>query len=74
MGDIMSILQNAYASASLNTPSNTPYVNVDPASYQGTWDGTYSTVRNSSSAFRRSTDFARRSNISRARPFSTRAC
>jgi hypothetical protein len=43
MGDIMSILQNAYASASLSTPSNTPYVNVDPASYQGTWDGTYST-------------------------------
>ncbi|MBR0697323.1 hypothetical protein [Bradyrhizobium lablabi] len=42
MGDIMSILQNSYASASLNTPSNTPYVNVDPASYQGTWDGTYS--------------------------------
>ena len=43
MGDIMSILQNAYASASLTTPSNTPYVNVDPANYQGTWDGTYST-------------------------------
>ncbi|WP_454621683.1 hypothetical protein [Bradyrhizobium cenepequi] len=42
MGDIMSILQNSYASASLSTPSNTPYVNVDPASYQGTWDGTYS--------------------------------
>jgi len=36
MGDIMSILQNAYASASLTTPSNTPYVNC-------TWDGTYST-------------------------------
>jgi len=36
MGDIMSILQNAYASASLTTPSNTPYVNVDPANYQGT--------------------------------------
>ena len=42
MGDIMSILQNSYASASLTTPSNTPYVNVDPASYQGSWDGTYS--------------------------------
>ena len=42
MGDIMSILQSSYTSASLNTPSNTPYTNVDPASYQGTWDGTYS--------------------------------
>ena len=42
MGDIMSILQNSYATASLTTPSNTPYTNVDPASYQGTWNGTYS--------------------------------
>ncbi|MBR0753168.1 hypothetical protein JQ604_13335 [Bradyrhizobium jicamae] len=42
MGDIMSILQNSYTSASLSTPSSTPYVNVDPASYQGSWDGTYS--------------------------------
>ena len=42
MGDIMSILQNSYASASLTTPSNTPYVNVEPASYQGSWGGTYS--------------------------------
>jgi hypothetical protein len=35
MGDIMSILQSSYASASLNTPSSTPYTNVDPALYQG---------------------------------------
>jgi len=42
VGDIMSILQNSYATASLTTPSNTPYTNVDPASYQGTWNGTYS--------------------------------
>jgi len=42
MGDIMSILQNSYASASLSTPSATPYINVDPASYQGNWNGTYS--------------------------------
>jgi hypothetical protein len=42
VGDIMSILQSSYASASLTTPSATPYTNVDPASYQGTWDGTYS--------------------------------
>jgi hypothetical protein len=43
VGDIMSILQSAYASASTTASSNTPYVNVDPASYQGTWEGTYST-------------------------------
>ena len=42
MGDIMSILQSSYSSASLSTPSNTPYTNVDPTAYQGTWDGTYS--------------------------------
>jgi hypothetical protein len=42
VGDIMSILQNSYASASLTKPSPTPYTNVDPASYQGTWDGTFS--------------------------------
>ena len=42
MGDIMSILQSSYASASQNTPSNTPYTNVDPTLYQGTWNGTYS--------------------------------
>jgi hypothetical protein len=42
MADIMSILSQSYASASLSTPSSTPYTNVDPASYQGTWDGTYS--------------------------------
>ena len=37
----MSILSQSYASAALSTPSNTPYTNVDPASYQGTWQGTY---------------------------------
>jgi hypothetical protein len=42
MSDIMSILQNAYTSAPLATSSNTPYTKVDPASYQGTWSGTYS--------------------------------
>ncbi len=42
MADIMSILSQSYASAALSTPSNTPYTNVDPASYQGTWQGTYS--------------------------------
>jgi hypothetical protein len=42
VGDIMSILQSSYASAALTTPSATPYTNVDPASYQGNWDGVYS--------------------------------
>jgi hypothetical protein len=42
MSDIMSILQNAYASAPLTSTSNKPYTNVDPKSYQGSWTGTYS--------------------------------
>ena len=42
MGDIMSILGNSYASAALATLSNTPYTNVDPTLYKGTWNGTYS--------------------------------
>jgi hypothetical protein len=42
MSDIMSILKSSYTSAALTSPSNTPYTKVDPASYQGTWDGTYS--------------------------------
>lgn len=42
MADIMSILQSSYSTAALSTPSNTPYTNVDPTSYQGTWEGTYS--------------------------------
>ena len=42
MGDIMSILQSSYSTASLNTTSNTPYTNVDPTLYQGSWSGTYS--------------------------------
>jgi hypothetical protein len=42
MADILSILSQSYASATLSTPSSTPYTNVDPASYQGSWQGTYS--------------------------------
>ena len=38
----MSILQSSYTSAGLSSPSNTPYTAVDPKSYEGTWDGTYS--------------------------------
>jgi hypothetical protein len=41
MADIMSILQSSYTSAALTTPSKTPYTAVDPASYEGTWTGTY---------------------------------
>jgi hypothetical protein len=41
MSDVMSVLQNAYATAPL-TPTNTKYTPVDPKSYQGTWTGTYS--------------------------------
>jgi hypothetical protein len=41
MSDIMSVLQNAYATAPLS-PSNTKYTPVDPKSYQGTWSGAYS--------------------------------
>ena len=41
MSDIFTVLQNAYATAPL-TPTNVRYTPVDPASYQGTWSGTYS--------------------------------
>ena len=43
MSDIFSVLQSAYASAPLTPTSNKPYTAVDPKSYQGTWQGTYST-------------------------------
>ena len=42
MSDIFTVLQNAYASAPLTPASNTRYTPVDPASYQGSWTGTYS--------------------------------
>ena len=41
MADLMSILSSAYKTAGLTIPSNTKYVAVDPALYQGTWSGTY---------------------------------
>jgi hypothetical protein len=40
MSDIFSVLQSAYAAAP-TTPSNTKYTAVDPASFQGSWTGTY---------------------------------
>lgn len=41
MSDIMSIIQSAYAAAP-TTPTNTKYSAVDPASFQGSWTGSYS--------------------------------
>ena len=41
MSDIMSVIASSYATAPL-TPATTRYTNVDPTSYQGTWQGTYS--------------------------------
>ena len=41
MSNIFSVLRSAYASASLTPISNKPYTKVDPASYQGTWSGSY---------------------------------
>ena len=42
MSDIYSILSSAYTAAPVTPVSNTPYTNVDPTLYQGTWSGTYS--------------------------------
>jgi hypothetical protein len=42
MSDIFSILKSSYATAPLSPQSSKPYSNVDPASYQGSWQGTYS--------------------------------
>lgn len=39
--DMFGILQASYKSAGLNLPSNTKYVNVDPALYKGTWTAKY---------------------------------
>ncbi|MBS0530056.1 MAG: hypothetical protein JSS22_11790 [Proteobacteria bacterium] len=42
MSDIYSILSSAYTATPTTATSNTPYTNVDPTLYQGTWSGTYS--------------------------------
>ena len=42
MSDIYSILSSGYASAALSPATQVPYVAVDPASYQGSWTGTFS--------------------------------
>src|SRR5215472_1069415 len=41
MSDLMSVIANSYATAPL-TPTTIKYTNVDPKSYEGTWQGTYS--------------------------------
>ena len=41
MSDIFTVLQSAY-SAAPTSPTNTKYTAVDPASFQGSWTGTYS--------------------------------
>jgi hypothetical protein len=42
MADIFSIISSGYISAGLNvSASGSKYVNVDPASYEGSWSGKY---------------------------------
>jgi acyl-CoA thioesterase FadM len=41
MADVMSILSSSYKSAGLSVPSKTKYVAVDPALYEGSWNGKY---------------------------------
>ena len=42
MADIMSLLSSSYRSSALKAaPSKTKYVAVDPALYQGNWNGKY---------------------------------
>jgi hypothetical protein len=41
MSDIFSVLQSAYANSAVSAPSKGTYKPVDPASFQGTWSGTY---------------------------------
>jgi hypothetical protein len=41
MADIMSVLSASAKSSGLAVPSRTPYVAVDPKTYQGTWTGKY---------------------------------
>ncbi|MCD0423478.1 MAG: hypothetical protein QM576_12550 [Rhodopseudomonas sp.] len=45
MGDILSAIATGYSQAGLLNPSRTPYKNVDPEAYKGTWSGTYSNTK-----------------------------
>ena len=42
MADIWNIISSNYVTVGTTNRSNTPYVNVDPDVYKGTWNGTYS--------------------------------
>jgi hypothetical protein len=43
VSEIFNVLQSSYASApQASASSSKPYTNVDPKSYQGSWQGTYS--------------------------------
>jgi len=41
MASIYNILASNYTRVGSTVPSKTPYVAVDPAKYQGTWEGKY---------------------------------
>lgn len=41
MADIFNIIASNYTTVGGMVPSKTPYVAVDPANYQGTWEGKY---------------------------------
>ena len=43
MADIWNTIASNYVTVGTTNLSKTPYVNVDPAVYTGTWNGTYST-------------------------------
>jgi hypothetical protein len=43
VADIFNILRANYTAAGTVNYSRTPYVNVDPKLYEGTWSGKYST-------------------------------
>ena len=43
MADIWNTIASNYVTVGATNLSKTPYVNVDPAVYTGTWNGTYST-------------------------------
>jgi len=43
VADIWNTIASNYTTVGATIPSKTPYVNVDPAVYTGTWNGTYST-------------------------------
>jgi hypothetical protein len=41
VANILSIIASGYTAAGLSIPSSSKYVNVDPATFEGTWRGKY---------------------------------